>query len=391
MRGVKNFGFRDKKTKFLHISILFLLLIIVGCQKDDKNDADEVKTPDSPPKQEAIVEKEKEEQEEKAEESIFPIQVENGIFQTVSGWVDDEHILYISEGSNGTNVYSHNIKSGRDSLLFESESPIVSVVISPLKEFFLVHSSPSTNEALINVLKLNGESVAEESIPSTELNIEWNPFDDSSILITSFTEDWDFSIWQMDLNQFSLTEVVMPQPFGYWLSKEELLYLDWNMEEPSLDANVKQFHLDTEESMDVLTNIFHIDSFGEVFMSIGADEKNARYTFYHDTSEIFSFEAPHLARYSDWLVPYYDYNVKTNTFLTYQPLHSTEVDAYQEGFQLVSYQLDNGQKDVVVEGMENTPLSCSPDGQYCLSGYYLENLIDMDSKKIIPLVNEKKD
>lgn len=378
-------------TKYLFLSIFTLLLILAGCQKEDKNEKDKTKTPDSSPKQETSVEKE---EEVISTNRIVPIQVKNGVFQTISGWGDNEHILYILEDSNGSNVYSHNIQNGSDNLLFESESPIVSVMISPSKEYFLVHSAPTTNEATLNVLKLNGEPVLEKSIPSTELSIEWNPFDGSSILITSFTEDWDFSVWQMDLKQSSLVEVAMPQPFGYWLSKKTLLYLDWNMEEPALYTNAKKFDLATGEIQDYLANIFQVDSFGDVFVTIGADEqdeKKARYTFYQDKMEIFSFETPHLSRYSDWLIPYYDYNGKTNTFLTYQPLYSTEADVYQDGFQLISYQLDSGENEVLFEGMENTPLSCSPDGKKCLSGYYLEKLIDLDTKKIITLVNEKKD
>ncbi|TKC19902.1 hypothetical protein [Robertmurraya kyonggiensis] len=391
MRGSKKNVVRDEMAKFLFLGIFTLLLILAGCQKDDKNKKDETKTPDSSPKQEISVEKE---EEVIATDKIVPIQLEDGVFQTISGWEDNESILYILEGSERSDVYSHNIQNGADKLLFESVSPIVSVMISPSKEYFIVHAATSTNEALLTVLKLNGEPVMEKSIPSTELSIEWNSFDDSSVLITSFTEDWDFSVWEMDLNQSSMTEVAMPQPFGYWLSKEELLYLDWNIEEPSLYANAKKFDLETGESHDYLGNIFQVDSFGKVSVSIGAneaDEKVALYTFYQDTAEIFSFETPHLSRYSDWLVPYYDYNGKTNTFLTYQPLYSTEADVYQDGFQLVSYQLDSGENEVLFEGMENTPLSCSPDGQKCLSGYYLEKLIDLDSKKITTLVNEKKD
>ncbi|MEQ2526175.1 hypothetical protein WMO40_05640 [Bacillaceae bacterium CLA-AA-H227] len=378
-------------TKFLFLGIFTLLLILVGCQRDDENEKDETKTSDSSPKQETSVE---EKEEVISTDRIAPIQVKDGVFQTISGWADNEHVLYILEGSSGANVYSHNIKNGSDTLLFDSESPIVSVMISPSKEYFIVHAAPSTNEALLTVLTLNGEPIMEKSIPSSELSIEWNPFDDSSILITSFTEDWDFTVWEMDLKQSSMTEVAMPQPFGYWLSKEKLLYLDWNIEEPSLYADAKKFDLETGASNDYLAEIFQVDSFGDVSVAVGADEldeKKARYTFYQDTNEIFSFETPHLSRYSDWLVPYYDYNEKTNTFLTYQPLYSTEADVYQEGFQLVSYQLDSGENEVLFDGMENTPISCSPDGQKCLSGYYLEKLIDIESKKIITLVNEKKD
>jgi hypothetical protein len=40
-----------------------------------------------------------------------------------------------------------------------------------------------------------------------------------------------------------------------------------------------------------------------------------------------------------------------------------------------------------MEGMENEPLDCAPEGTYCLYGYQLEKLIDLQEKQILDLVD----
>lgn len=324
--------------------------------------------------------------------SIETIKVREGEFNTVSGWLDNDTILYIADINQGSSVFSHNLTTGEEEILFESSSPIVSVMISPLKDFFLVHSSPSTNEAHITVLSKDGKKVFEESIPSTELNIEWNLYNESSILLTAFTEDWEFTVWNLDIESNHLTEVPLPQPFGYWNGENELLYLNWDMEAPSLYAALKKFNLINNESSDIKPQILQVDTFKNVFMTIEVEEEhsqNAVYTFLTSNAEkLFSYETPHLSSYSDWLVPYYDFNREENRFLTYQPLHYAEADTYQDGFQLVSYDINTGKSSVLLENMDNEPLSCTPDGEKCLSGFYFEKLVHVNSKEIISLVED---
>jgi hypothetical protein len=47
--------------------------------------------------------------------------------------------------------------------------------------------------------------------------------------------------------------------------------------------------------------------------------------------------------------------------------------------------LNRNEKKSIMEGLENEPLSCSPDGDLCLYGYYFEKLIDLDRKIVLKL------
>lgn len=367
--------------KRLIFGLLILVFILLGCTKENKV---------SPPKEDVDSIKEEPREEMKAK---LPIPVKSGDFNTVSGWLNGDTIVYVTDSNDGSDVYSYQLSSGEQQLLFDSDAPIVSVLISPSKEYLLIHSSPSSNEARLTVLTNTGREIFTDRLPSSELNLEWNLFNENLVLVSTFTEDWNFSVWQLDIEKGNKSKVHLPQPFGIWIDRDKLLYLDWDLDAPTLTAQLKQFDIVTGESQDYLKDIYQVDSFGDFFMVVApkpTNDQEAIYTFYtKKLEEVRSFETPHLTRYSGWLVPHYTYIEATAQFLTYQPLSSTEADIYHEGFQLVSYDLKTGERNVIFEGMENEPLSCSPDGQFCLSGYFFEKLIDMESKEIIQVVTEE--
>lgn len=368
-------------SKVTSIILLFTVVILLGgCQKDDqtsplpslKHGFDLFKgIPDS------------------GNLSIEPIDVGTDSFHSIGGWFNNETIFYITDSSLGSNVYTHHLHSGEKKLLFESNAPIVSTIVSPSREFLLIHSAPSSNEAVLTIINKEGNKLIERSLPSFELNIQWNPYDDSSILITAFTADWDFTVWNLNIEKQSMNEVGLPQPFAYWAEKQELLYLDWDLDSPSIEADLQSYDLETGEAIKKESDVLQVFTYQDLIVVIKVDEDNeemANYYFMnHQFEEIFRFTTPHLSSYSEWLIPFHDYNRHTDSFLTYQPLYSSEADVYNEGFQLVRYDLATGNKEMIVEGMDNAPISCSPNGESCLTGFYYENVINLETKEIVPL------
>lgn len=320
---------------------------------------------------------------------LTPIRVDEGEFYRASGFLDEQTILYLTENSMGTRLYSYQLHTGEKKLLLDGEHPVVSVSISPSRSFIFVHSSLSTNKALVSILNQNGELLFSEEIASTELAMEWNPFNEEIILLSAFTEDWDYTVYEMNIETQALIEIEVPQPFAYWLNENELVYLDWE-DSPSLVTTVKRYNINNRQIEPLFSNLYLIDSFGEVMMTVAVDEEqqsNAVYRFYTPTlEERFSFTHPHLSLYSGWLVPYYDFNVKNQVFTVFQPHYSTEADIYQGGFQLVAYDVGAGSREVLVDQMENQPITCSPNGTYCLMGYYFESLFIKDTREVVPIV-----
>jgi hypothetical protein len=119
------------------------------------------------------------------------------------------------------------------------------------------------------------------------------------------------------------------------------------------------------------------------------DPTLATYSFYKTgRKEIFHFSTPQLSRFSDWLVPFYDFNEKNGEFITLSPLESGDADSYSKGFNLIIYNLKKQTSKTLLKGLKNEPLKCSPSGNDCLYGNNFEKIIDFNEKKIINIVQE---
>jgi hypothetical protein len=312
----------------------------------------------------------------------LPITV-SGEFSNSVGWLNNEEILFVT---NHTELNIYNLKSGENRSLYKSQHPILTSIISPDRNKVLVHSSVSTFEGMLSVIDLEGNDVYNKRLPSTEVIIEWNPFDTSQLLITTFKQDWSFNNYLLNLNQQELHSVDIRKPFGKWVAQEKLLFLDWSEEDLSLLSPLVQTSLNKEEKI-VAENVFHFDVVQDKILTITIDPtgESADYSFYDaQLNEVAAFRVPVLTNYSEWLIPYYE--VQNNgKLITFTPKESGEADSYHNSFQLMSYDTQTNTKEMILEDSENVPFTCSPNLDYCLMGYQLESLFSFDLKKLLPL------
>ncbi|MFE4523471.1 hypothetical protein ACFRCQ_15385 [Cytobacillus firmus] len=376
------------QRKFLLLSFILLvfLFLITGCVQPEKTEIEqnkdqekEASEPSAPP-------------DEDGNKSIKTIRIKEGEFQGANGWLSNDQIVYTVNDGAASRIYAYSLFSGEQELLYESSHPIASVTVSPAGKYILIRSSPGTYEAALTVIKSNGKVVWEENVTGFDFAVEWNPYHEESILIASFTEDWDFTPYHIDIAKGTLAELNLREPFAKWGDSNHLIFLDWDSENPSLFAPlVKQSIAGNNETL-VEEDIFQFDAARDRLMTITvpADQSDqALYTFMDNHfKKLSSFSVPHLTRFSDWLVPYYDWTPRG--IITFQPLYSAESDLYAGGFQLISVDSETGDKEVLFEDMENAPLNCSPDGKACLTGFYLEELIMTGSKEVIRLVEHNE-
>lgn len=336
-------------------------------------------------------EKSPDQHDQKKESLYLPLKVEEGNFSTACGWLDDETIVYITELNEGARVYAYHLTDGKNKLLYKSDYPIVKAEMSPSRKYLLIHSSSSPSEAIIEVIDLKGNTIVYKEIPSADLTYEWNPFDENRILISAFTEDWNFSVYELNLLNKKLKGVSVPQPFAYWISEADLIYLNWDKDEPALVTDLYKYDLKKNEKEKMLSNIYQLNSYGNSFMAIslgGKNEEQAVYTFYtNQFKKLSSFHAPVLYEYSDLFIPYFDGNAKRKYFGTFVPLYSTQSDTYADSFKLVIFNYETGKEEIVLDEMDNEPISFSPNGNYCLYGNLLEKVIDLKTKEIVPLLD----
>lgn len=321
-----------------------------------------------------------------------PISIPKGEFFKSAGWLSEDQVLYITNMKQSSNVYIYHLLTGKSESIEKSASPIVNVTISPSKKYILIQSAPTSDNGFIQIIDRKGTEFWQQSIKAHELEFEWNPYDESKILVTNFNEDWSFKNLLIDLNKTKMTEISIPQPFLKWVDKGSVAYLKWKQQSLSPYAPLIFMTLDHKQEKTVAKAVFHFSAFQNGLMTIKTDKQEktkSTYTFFDQSLKPFySFSIPQLTNYSDLVVPFNDFIESNYQFLTFIPLESTEEDSYTEGFDLLTIDIQKGKKDLILKGMENQPLLCSPQGEACLYGNSLEKLIDLKKKKIFKLVKE---
>jgi hypothetical protein len=339
---------------------------------------------------------EKEKQDEPLPEEkieyVLPITPPEGAFYKVAGWLSEQQLLYITNQEQTSSVYQYELYTGKSELLYKTDQPIVTVQISESKKYILVQTSPSSYEGMITIIDQNGTELLKQSLASVELTFEWNPYNESEILIAAFNEDWTFRMYLFDIVNKRAEEFSLPQPFIKWISQNQIAFLQWEEVSFSLYAPLMSINLDDMTDKLILPEVYQFSTFHDLLMTITVDKEDPSqsvYTFFdHDNVPIFSFTMPLLSVFSGWLVPSYDYNQKEGRFITFQPLSSGDADAYSEGFQLISYDIKKGSSEVIMEGLKNAPVVFSPSANALLYGNRLENVIDLEKKEINELVKE---
>ncbi|MCM3665562.1 hypothetical protein M3204_14190 [Mesobacillus subterraneus] len=321
---------------------------------------------------------------------IIPIQSDGEEFYKAAGWLNDSSILYIANKGEGSLLYSYNLATGKSTLLFESEVPIISAEASPGKKMVMIHSAVS-NEGILTIIDPRGKKLHSTNIDSYELNFEWNPFNEELILISAFTEEWDFSSYLWNLRENDLQEINLSEPFVRWISKEELVYQKWDEEGIALQAPLYSVSLNDNQPAEIEDDVFQFDSLSGYLLTVKIDEQanpqTAQYTVYgKGINPAASFDAPVLTSFSGWVVPFYDLMEEGQDFLYLRALHNGEADIYQEGFDLIRFNLGSKTEDLIFSGLANEPISCSPSSKMCLYGFQLEKVLNIDTKEIIELV-----
>ncbi|MEH7093995.1 hypothetical protein [Neobacillus vireti] len=315
-----------------------------------------------------------------------------GEFYKVAGWYTDQQIFYVTNLNQSSNLFLYNLLTGKSKLIYKTENPIVNVQISPSKKYLLIHSSPTTYQGVVTIIDSNGNERLKKTFPSYDLGFEWNRYNETQVIVTKFAEDWSFQIYLLDFTNATTTELNLPQPFIKWVEKDEVAYLDWDQSSPSLVAPLIMKKLDSEVDKTVFSKIIQFEAYRKILMTVAVKEGEpsmAEYSFFNkEQKKLLSFSVPQLSKFSDWLVPFYDYSERKKQFITLRPLTSGEADTYTEGFQLIRFDLKKGSSELILGGLDNVPISISPSGDTALIGNSYEKLIDLNKKKSFDLIKE---
>ncbi|MBM4762286.1 hypothetical protein [Bacillus sp. B15-48] len=381
MKGWLNCYIGNSKN-FVIFILLIAIIILSGCIKE--------KTSHPQPSLNHDFQYDK---ETPGAKEIFPITNMQGVFSEVSGWIDNERILYVMNRSEGSFIHMYHLSTGESELLYESEYPIVNTMISPTKDQVLIHSSPSSYVGEIKIISIDGVLLYETRVDSFELEFSWNQENENEILVTAFYEDWTFSSFILNSKEQNIIEIELSQPFILWPVEDDILYLNWDTSDLTLHAALVKESITYGEKQEIVSSAHFIDSSRDFIIAVQTnirEPENAMYTIFNKEFEQVSlFKVNQLSQFSGWLVPYFDLIDSKQIILQFRPQSSGDADLYMNGFRLIEFSLMDGQEEVVFSDLENAPISCSPNGGLCLYGYQFEKLIDVKQKNIIDLIENK--
>ncbi|MDR0138372.1 hypothetical protein RFW18_11520 [Metabacillus idriensis] len=315
------------------------------------------------------------------EKNLIPISDEN--FFSVEGWLDNQHILYLSENAEKSTVYKYNLFTGEKEKVFESAASIVQLELNPDKNLILVHSSPSSFEAEITIIDQMGNVKTKRSIPSSELTFSWSPSGER-LFLTSFDENWTFQTFILNMSDFSLDKNPVEIPFIQWMSDEDVTYLKWDEAEPQLTAPLYKHSLVSKKEVLIDEHIITHANFKDLSFAVvveNEEEPIGSYTFYDGNYEnyIYSFDEELLPLYSEWLVPEFDYSSRSGLFYTFVPAEDNK-------FHLTAVDPKNKKTEIVLKNIDNSEIKLSPNGELALYGSYLEKVINLKDSEIKSIV-----
>lgn len=359
--------------------LLIFTLVLSGCSHKQKETTSK--------------EDEKEDQKkEKIQALALPMETENGEVVEVSGWLDAHTISYITSKGNGYYVFKYDIYSGEHKLLYSSENEITVLKISPDLSKLLVFTNEEDFQAKIEIIDKDGKQLYSDQLQSYDAEFVWNPYDEDKLLVSSFTKEWESNSYLLSIKDGRLEEIELDNPFVVWADKETVAYLGV-MERNSMSSPITTKNIYSgEESVISGNTAYSIGGNGQVIFTISDDEQDmqmAQYTFYDKLDEKADISLPRLSNYSDWFIPYSD--IVDEKIFTFYPESSGDATNYTGGFSLISIDAASGeQQKVIKEGLENEPISISPDGKWSLYGFYLEGIINLETGEVIPLFQTVK-
>lgn len=323
---------------------------------------------------------------------ILTLDISGEAFNTVGEWFDNESILYVNDRSDGgSDIYRYNIYTGEKSLFVTTPASIITMKANEDHSFFFLHTSNSSNAAEIIIVDKEGNKSFETEIESTDIIYSWNPYELDQVFVTSFLEDWSFRTSLVDVLENSMESYDVSQPFIQWIDKSHISYLKWNPNELDFFAPLFTYDLKTKTEGPLFENIISFSTFNQILVTIEVDmehESSGIYRFYNTASKkkLQEMSFPLLTDYSKWNIPFNEYVPGQQMFFTFRPYSTGSFDTYSDKYEFVSLNMSSGKEEVILQKVNDEPISFSPDGYLALYGYRFENIIDIREKNIIPLI-----
>lgn len=312
-------------------------------------------------------------------------------FYSVNEWYNQDTVIYSVGESGGSSLYLHKINTGERSLFFQSEEWIGKIEANIDNSLFAVQTIEKNGTSHLRILNKMGHEIFTRSSKIEELQFLWNPYAPNELIVTEFLPNFDFRLFKINVTEKEIYQIPLEHPFVQWISKDELVYLDWNQNEFTLEAPVFLYNLKTLENKKWLDSSIMLFSMKDIIASvtmIKSDYQQSRYTFYDAKTRTKRTEIniPVLNTFSEaWWVPSFDFDEKKQLFYFMKPNRAGDIAEYKDGFQLTALTMD-GKEVELINVTGNVPIKLSPTGDWCLIGNQLEQVLNISDQQIYNLV-----
>ncbi len=324
--------------------------------------------------------------------SIVPISAASS-FTEVSTWYNDQSILYLQEHDEKSSLHVHHLFTGVTSLFFEIEGWIVDVAPNVDYSLFAIQTINQQNEATLFILDQNGETKMTIEEFGEDYTVYWNPYDQEQFMMMAYLPNWEFDVFLVDANTKETSQIELEQSYVQWLSETNVAYIKWDELEPSYEAPLYQFNVETGEEELWKEHVIAYMSFpDQISLTVSVEsvyDLYSIYTFYENQEEIRQIEMPILNTYSEqWWIPFYTYNPEERIFYYLRPKYSGDYFSYNDGYELIAYNVLADSEEQLDVMQSHEPMSISPEGDYLLIGNRFEQLYKIEEQVLVPIWTE---
>ncbi|MEI1422089.1 hypothetical protein EFK13_12625 [Bacillus cabrialesii] len=314
------------------------------------------------------------------EKDFIPLSAEKA--DGAEGWLNDSTILYTASDPTKTELYAYRIFTGKAKKLYQTDGQIVDVQINPRKQMILLQITHSHKTAVV-LLNAKGEPLYQKDYETYELEAAWNQYDPYQIMVTVFSENWDFHTYQVDAKKDESFLSPVQVPFIHWTSKTTFDYVKEGRDDKS--GPLYSFDTASKAEQKLEDDVLYYDSFHQMNFTVKA-ASGEKGTYQFNTPQTKSpakAEWPLQTKYTSLAPMEYDYDEAEGLFYTFKE----SGDAYK----LATVNVATGKAKDLFSLPRMEPIQISPNGKYALYGFHFEQIILLKSHETKQLIIDQKE
>ncbi|MFX3674378.1 MAG: hypothetical protein ACE3JQ_08025 [Paenisporosarcina sp.] len=313
-------------------------------------------------------------------EKIKTYEVQNQEFDRVVGWISDESLLLIERKNDEFILFTYDLYSEEKTVITKVNEPIIDVKIHPSKDVLAIIMSDNSLHATIKIVTLGGKTIDQLTIESSELYIDWHTTNPTLLLITSFNKDWTFDTFAYSSLTQEMKRIPSIHPILKWKDENHLVAINWRPEDALSGGTISEMAILTSEVKDTEdSGYIYFDIYKDIFVGVKIDPTTEQFIYTLTnviTKEVKIYRTPALSNYSQWFVPELFWT-EENSFLTYVATNSGLIDSLGGNLHLAEFNFES--KEDKKANLSYSMLSCSPSGEYCLTGNRFEEILNLES------------